>query len=93
MTVSHVERVMTASPVGRVMTASPARSIAELVGGVGRRSWAPSGALPEMPSGESKMCCFSGVDLGRVVTTSPARDWPRASCDCVSRPRLTSDES
>jgi hypothetical protein len=40
---------------------------------VGWRSWAPFGASSEMPSGESKMCCLSRVDLRRVVTVSPAR--------------------
>lgn len=52
---------------------------------VGRRSWSPSGASPEMPSGESERRCSSEVGLERVVTASPARGWPQVSRDCVSR--------
>jgi hypothetical protein len=43
----------------------------ELVGGVGRRSWAPSGALPKMPSGESEMLFLSSFGLERAVIVSP----------------------
>jgi hypothetical protein len=51
------------------------------------------GASPEMPSSESKMRFLSGVGLGRVVTASSTRGWPRVSCDCVFHPRLSSGES
>jgi hypothetical protein len=33
------------------------------------------------------------ADLRRVATASPIRSWPRASRECVSRPRLASDET
>jgi hypothetical protein len=83
-----------------------ASCFAELVSGVGRWSWSPSGASPEMPLGESEMHCLSEVGLRRavmvsapevglerVVTASATWGWPRASRDRVSRPRLTSGES
>jgi hypothetical protein len=35
-------------------------------------------------------CLSPEVGLGRIVTASPARGWPRASRDYVSRPRLAS---
>jgi hypothetical protein len=59
---------------------------------VGRRSWAPSIAFPKKPSRESDKRCSSGVGLGQAKTVSPARGWPRASHDCVSRPSLASGE-
>jgi hypothetical protein len=43
----------------------------------------------ETPSGESEMRCSSGVGLGRAVTASPVRGWPRTSRDlagCLGYP-------
>jgi hypothetical protein len=65
----------------------------ELVGGVGRQSLAPSGALPKMPSGESEMLFLSSFVLERAMIVSPARGWPRAGRECVSHPGLASGES
>jgi hypothetical protein len=95
-------RVMTVSPtrgwlwashhcISRLGFASGA-SFLELVGVVDQWSWAPSAPSLEMPLGELEMHCLSGVGLERAVTTSPARDWPRACHDRVSCPGLTSCE-
>jgi hypothetical protein len=40
---------------------------------------------PGLASGEPWLCLLPEVGLGRVVIVSPARGWPRASRDCISR--------
>jgi hypothetical protein len=88
--------------LGRIVAASPAQgwpgSSRDYVSclytcRVGQRSWTPSGASLEMPSGELEMRCLYGVSHGRAVTASPAYGWPRASHDYVSCSGLVSSES
>jgi hypothetical protein len=49
-------------------------------------------SYPRLASGESRLCFPLGGGLGRAVTLSLARGWPRASYDYVSRPRVASGE-
>lgn len=48
---------------------------------------------PRSASGESRLHLSLEVDLGRVVTASPAQSWPQASRGYFSHPELASGES
>ncbi|PWZ21365.1 hypothetical protein Zm00014a_022180 [Zea mays] len=46
-----------------------------------------------MTSSESLLPVPPGLGLGRVVTVSPAREWPRKSRGCLSHFGFASGES
>jgi hypothetical protein len=62
------------------------------IGVVGRGGHAPERRSSR--SQTSRECVFPPeVGLEHAVTAFPVQGWPHASHDCVSRPRLASDES
>jgi hypothetical protein len=48
---------------------------------------------PEVSLGRVMTAYHPRYGVGRMVIVSPARGWPRASRDYLSRPRLVSGES